>query len=207
MHTTALQRLGLSLAASAALLTACVDEAPVGPDPEASLRTSRAASSAAAQVGAAAAAARNDNRAPDLGACQNLQAPAGSKLAYHVYATGVQIYHWTGTSWAFDGPSAVLSADAAGRSTVGIHYAGPTWESVSGGTVVGTVRQRCTPNPNAIPWLLLSAVSDGPGVFHRVTFIQRVNTVGGNAPSSPGSVVGAEARVPYTTEYFFYRAP
>jgi len=69
------------------------------------------------------------------------------------------------------------------------------------------VQQRCTPNPNAIPWLLLSAVADGPGVFHRVAFIQRVNTVGGNAPSSPGSVVGAEARVPYTTEYFFYRAP
>ena len=205
MHTTALQRLGLSLAASAALLTACVNAAPVGPDREASLRTSGAGSSAAAQVGGATA--RNDNRAPDLGACQNLQAPAGSELAYHVYATGAQIYHWTGTSWAFDGPSAVLSADAGGRSTVGIHYAGPTWESVSGGTVVGTVRQRCTPNPNAIPWLLLSAVSDGPGVFHRVTFIQRVNTVGGNAPSSPGRVVGAEARVPYTTEYFFYRAP
>jgi len=203
MNTTALQRLGLSLAA-AALLTACVDEAPVGPDPLATVRAPLAASPAAAKGGGAAAG--NDNRAPDLGACQNLQAPAGSKVAYHVYATGVQIYHWTGTSWAFDGPSAVLSADAGGKSKVGIHYAGPTWESVSGGTVVGTVQQRCTPNPNAIAWLLLSAVSEGPGVFHRVAYIQRVNTVGGNAPSSPGSFVGAEARVPYTTEYFFYRA-
>ena len=204
MNTTALQRLGLSLAAAAALLTACVDEAPVGPT-RAAIPTPLAASPSAAKAGGAPAAG-NDNRAPDLGACQNLQAPAGSKVAYHVYATGVQIYHWTGTSWAFDGPSAVLSADAGGRSTVGTHYAGPTWESVSGGTVVGTVQQRCTPNPNAIAWLLLSAVSDGPGVFHRVAYIQRVNTVGGNAPSSPGSFVGAEARVPYTTEYFFYRA-
>ena len=206
MNTVALQGLRLSLAASAALLTACVDEAPVGPDREAALRASGAGSPAAAQVGGAAAS-RNGNRAPDLGACQHLQAPAGSKLAYHVYATGVQIYHWTGTSWAFDGPSAVLSADAGGKSKVGIHYESPTWESVSGGTVVGTVQQRCTPNPNAIAWLLLSAVADGPGVFHRIAFIQRVNTVGGNAPSSPGSFVGAEARVPYTTEYFFYRAP
>jgi hypothetical protein len=206
MNTIALQRLGLSLTASTTLLTACVDKAPVGPDRGATLRAAAAASSAAAQVGGAAAA-RNDNRTPDLGACQNLRAPAGSKLAYHVYATGVQIYHWTGTSWAFDGPSAILSADAGGRSTVGIHYAGPTWESVSGGTVVGTVQQRCTPDPNAIPWLLLSAVSDGPGVLHHVTFVQRVNTVGGNAPSSPGNVVGAEARVPYSAEYFFYRAP
>ena len=205
MNTTALQRLGLSLAAAAALLAACVDEAPVGPTRRAAIPAPLAASAAAAKGGGAAVG--NDNRAPDLGACQNLQAPAGSKVAYHVYATGVQIYHWTGTSWAFDGPSAVLSADAGGKSKVGIHYAGPTWESVSGGTVVGKLLERCTPNPNAIPWLLLSAVSEGPGVFHRVVFVQRVNTVGGNAPSSRGSFVGAEARVPYTTEYFFYRAP
>lgn len=60
--------------------------------------------------------------------------------------------------------------------------------------------------PDAIPWLLLGAVSQGPGVFHRVAFIQRVNTVGGNAPSDPGSFTGEEARIPYTTEYLFYRA-
>jgi hypothetical protein len=34
--------------------------------------------------------------------------------------------------------------------------------------------------------------------------IQRVNTVGGIAPSTLGTFVGQEARVPYTTEYFFY---
>ena len=103
-------------------------------------------------------------------------------------------------------PSAVLSADAAGYGTVGIHYAGPTWESVSGSKVVGTVAKRCTPDPNAIPWLLLSAVtSEGPGIFHRVTAIQRINTVGGNAPAGPGTFVGEEASVHYTAEYFFYR--
>ena len=35
--------------------------------------------------------------------------------------------------------------------------------------------------------------------------IQRVNTVGGVAPSTAGSVVGEIAEVPYTAEYFFYR--
>jgi len=40
-----------------------------------------------------------------------------------------------------------------------------------------------------------------------VAYIQRVNTVGGNAPSYAGSTVGEEARVPYTTRYLFYRAP
>ena len=69
------------------------------------------------------------------------------------------------------------------------------------------VVDRCTPDPASIPWLLLAAVStEGPGIFHRVTFIQRVNTAGGNAPAQPGTVIGEEARVPYTTEYLFYRA-
>ena len=77
---------------------------------------------------------------------------------------------------------------------------------MSGGKLVGTVLEHCTPDPSAIAWLLLGAVSDGPGVFQRVTFIQRVNTVGGNAPADPGSSTGEKARVPYTTEYFFYRA-
>jgi Protein of unknown function (DUF3455) len=149
----------------------------------------------------------NENRAPDLGDCQNLQVPAGNKVAFHVYAEGVQIYRWNGTSWVFVAPEAVLFAGRGGSGAVGTHYAGPTWESVSGSKVVGTVLQRCTPDPNAIPWLLLKAVSsEGPGIFHRVTYIQRVNTVGGLAPAHPGDVPGEVARVPYTAEYFFYRA-
>ena len=51
-----------------------------------------------------------------------------------------------------------------------------------------------------------SAVSEGPGVFQRVSLIHRVNTVGGIAPSYSGNSVGEEARVPYTIEYVFYRA-
>jgi Protein of unknown function (DUF3455) len=53
---------------------------------------------------------------------------------------------------------------------------------------------------------LLGAVkSDGPGIFDGVTYIQRVNTVGGIAPADPGDFLGEEARVPYTADYFFYR--
>jgi hypothetical protein len=89
---------------------------------------------------------------------------------------------------------------------VGTHYAGPTWESVSGSKVVGTVAQRCTPIATAIPWLSLTATSsEGPGIFRRVEFIQRLHTVGGLAPSAPAASAGEEARVPYTAEYFFYR--
>ena len=151
-------------------------------------------------------AVRVSGRQVPLDECTNLEAPAGSKLVAHYYATGAQIYRWSGTNWAFVAPEAVLSADAGGNGKVGRHYAGPTWESVSGSRVVGAVSQRCTPEPTAIPWLSLTAASSqGPGIFDRVTFIQRMNTVGGIAPSSPGSSAGEEVRVPYTAEYFFYR--
>ena len=142
---------------------------------------------------------------PELGNCGNLAAPVGSTLAFHVYARGVQIYRWTGTSWPLYGPDAVLSADAEGKSTVGTHYVGPTWETNSGSKAVGTVIDRCTADPNAVQWLSLSATSSGPGVLNGVTFGQRVNTVGGKAPSAGGTVIGEEARAAYSAEYFFYR--
>ena len=139
-----------------------------------------------------------------LGTCTDLA--ASGELTFHAYAAGVQIYRWSGTSWVFVAPRATLYADARNSAVVGSHYAGPTWESVSGSTVVGAVAKRCLPNPNAIPWLLLDATaSTGPGVLRGVTQIQRVNTVGGVAPSAVGSVLGEIAEVPYTAEYFFYR--
>jgi hypothetical protein len=148
----------------------------------------------------------NGKRQPDLGLCGVLAVPDGNKLAHRVYAEGVQIYRWNGTSWVFVAPEALLFSNANSNGVTGIHYAGPTWESNSGSTVVGVVLERCTPDSSAIPWLLLEAVSaEGPGIFKDVTYIQRVNTVGGLAPAAPGAVINEEARVPYTTEYFFYK--
>jgi len=160
---------------------------------------------ALAMVATAAASQGTGGRAPDLGTCQNLHVAAKNPVIWHVYAEGVQIYRWNGTSWVFVAPEAVLFADAGGHGQVGFHYAGPTWETLSGSKVVGAVIDRCTPDPTAIPWLILGAVSkQGPGVLNQVSLIQRVNTVGGLAPSQAGSFSGQEARVPYTTEYFFY---
>ena len=149
-----------------------------------------------------------DNREPDLSAdCASLDVSATNKVAMHAYAVGVQIYRWNGTAWVFVAPAAVLYANEDHDGEVGTHYAGPTWESNSGSKVVGLRLAGCTPDPNSIPWLLLAAVaSEGPGILHRVTYIQRVNTVGGLAPATPGSAVGQEAQVPYTAEYVFYRA-
>ena len=200
MKKTALHwlRPSMLVVATAILLTACGEVAPLGP------LTPPIASPAAAKIGAGTNSA-NRSMTVDLTACPSLAAPAGSKLALRVYAKGVQIYTWNGASWTFNGPLATLSADAAGNGTVGTHHAGPTWESNSGSKVVGAVIDRCTPDASAIPWLSLGAVSsEGPGIFNGITFIQRVNTAGGNAPSSPGTI-GEEARVPYATEYLFYR--
>jgi hypothetical protein len=150
----------------------------------------------------------NDNRAPELtGDAARLRVEAGHKVIAQAYAVGVQIYRWNGTSWSFVGPEAVLYHDEEEEGEFGIHYAGPTWESASGSKVVAAVVDRATPDPDAIPWLLLKASSsEGPGIFDRVTFIQRVNTTGGKAPAGAGAFVGEVVEVPYTAEYFFYRA-
>ena len=152
-----------------------------------------------------------DNRAPEVPAA--LQVPDGNKVEFHAYAIGVQIYVCTQSatdptqfSWVFKAPEAVLY-DADGN-IVGIHYAGPTWETQSGSKVVGQRLAGATVDPTAIPWLLLVArTAEGPGVLARTTYVQRVNTAGGLAPASGADAahVGQEARVPYTAEYFFYR--
>jgi hypothetical protein len=184
----ALDWLGRTLAVFivVAFLAACAQEAPVGLS-----LTSAESSALAAKV--------------DLGVCPDLAPPEGSTLMYHVYARGVQIYRWNGTSWGPVGPSAKLYADKNERSLVGIHYGGPSWESLSGSKVMGSVAKRCTADPTAVQWLLLDATStEGPGVFAHVKHIQRLNTVGGIAPTYSGTV-GQEVSIPYSTEYFFYR--
>ena len=145
---------------------------------------------------------------PELpaGCTTSLQPRAGTEVAYRVYAIGVQIYRWNGTAWAFVAPSANLYADNGFHGKVGTHYAGPTWESNSGSRVMARRTGDCTPDPTAIPWLMLdSTLTEGPGIFDAVTQIQRVNTTGGLIPAVPGTTVGQEMRVPYTAEYYFYK--
>ena len=137
------------------------------------------------------------------------------RLSTSSMATGVQIYECISKpgdpltyEWAFRAPEATL-VSRSGRS-LGKHYAGPTWESVDGSTVVGEAKARDPgPKQSAIPWLLLSAkATTGGGTFGQAKSIQRLQTVGGLAPSEPCSATNAKqiARVPYTASYYFYRA-
>ena len=68
--------------------------------------------------------------------------------------------------------------------------------------------------PGAIPWLKLEKVgtAEGPiggSLLAKTTVILRVNTDGGVAPATGCTTtaqLGAIALVPYSTDYFFYRA-
>jgi len=163
-----------------------------------------------------------------LGACTNMQGPApaanvpdqlkpsaNESVALITSAKGVQIYECRAAKdragvyeWAFVSPEADLF-DASGKK-IGKHYAGPHWESADGSKIVGTVKERAdAPRADSIPWLLLTAKSDGPtGSFSRFTAVQRLNTVGGVAPTAgcSQSALGATARVPYTADYYFLAA-
>ncbi len=134
----------------------------------------------------------------------------------------------SGFAWTLFTPQATLFNGQA-RQVI-THFFSPnphengtirvTWEhSRDTSTVWGVLVQPSTDAnfvaPNAIPWLLLkvdpkTGVQDGPtggDTLTATTFIQRLNTHGGNAPSNgcaaPGDV-GKKAFVPYTADYFFY---
>jgi hypothetical protein len=144
-----------------------------------------------------------------------LRAPVDQSVYLEMLANGVQIYECVSKpsqpsifEWVFRVPEAPLF-DRSGN-VIGTHYGGPTWKSADGSTVVGELKAR-DPGPitSAIPWLLLTNQSNsGNGVFSQTRSIQRVQTVGGIAPSVPCNAANAKqlARIPYTATYYFYRA-
>lgn len=134
--------------------------------------------------------------------------PAGVTKIGAYSGKGVQIYvctaHDTALEWILKAPEAELT-DANGV-TFAKHYAGPTWEAADGSKAIGKVMQAVpAPGAGAVPWLLLSATSSGTGVLSGTRFVQRIDTVGGVAPSGACPVPGTEQRVPYSAEYVFYR--
>jgi hypothetical protein len=165
----------------------------------------------AANTGSAAEGLSVHDRTPPL-PDPSLAVPDGNRLAFHYDAAGVQIYACTANasgaySWVFQAPEATLYGKH-GR-VVGKHYVGPTWEGNDGSKVVGAKVAGFTADPTAIPELLLKAVSnEGKGTFAKVTFIQRLDTTGGLAPTTgcDADHPTATARVDYTATYYFYEA-
>ena len=143
----------------------------------------------------------------------DLMPPASAVLLFELGARGDQIYTCTakpGDSaafvWTFKAPRAELF-NARGE-LVGSHFAGPTWQGQDGSSVVGALVARVdAPSTKAIPWLLLEAKSHaGGGAFSTITYIQRLDTKGGVAPSTgcDANHPGKEVPVPYEATYAFY---
>src|SRR6266540_4307589 len=118
-------------------------------------------------------------------------------------AAGVQVYQCTAGSWAFLEPAA-QRWDLGGRAA--IHFRGPSWESIQDGSLVTGRAIASSPVPGSIPQLLLQATSTrGTGIFGAVTYIQRLATSGGTAPTT-ACTDGQTQGVPYTAAYRFYAA-
>lgn len=135
----------------------------------------------------------------------NLKPPAGEKLAHEAHAEGDQVYSCDGSAWMLTGPDAKL-VDQAGKQ-VGSHYSGPTWEWFDGSRVIGRPSANATPDPDSIPWLLLTAADhQGSGAMSRISSIQRLFTKGGKAPANGCDAAhkGEKTRAHYTATYRFF---
>jgi hypothetical protein len=145
---------------------------------------------------------------PDVPAA--IRVPEGAKLVEKLHATGAQVYGCGATDgkygWTLKRPDATLT-DAKGGEA-GKHGAGPSWTAKDGSTVTGAkVAQADAATADAVPWLLLKATStSGKGRFAQVSFVQRLATKGGKAPATGCDAAhnGAELRVDYSADYYFY---
>jgi hypothetical protein len=101
-------------------------------------------------------------------------------------------------------------------------FGSPTWQSAGDSSVVWAKSLTSIPagsdascsHAGAISCLLLQSIGsqEGPaggGLMTRTTYIQRLNTTGGVAPTEGCAVagdVGKQKLVPYTADYYFFRA-
>lgn len=152
-------------------------------------------------------------KTPDAPA--TVTAPAGNKAVMTTVGVGVLNYECRAKvnmadtfEWVFTAPTAVLYDMK--RNTVGKYYGGPTWESTDGSKVTGKqLAVAPSPNPGAIPLQLVQAnPATGDGAMKGVTYIQRLNTIGGVAPTDSCSAanVGANKQIRYQADYVFYKA-
>ena len=131
----------------------------------------------------------------------------------------------SGFAWILFTPQATLFKD--NNKQVITHFFSPnpdedgtiraTWvhsrdsSTVWGGDAISS-SERPFVDEDAIPWLLLpmAGIQEGPtggDTLTATTFIHRLNTAGGRAPSDGCTKladVGAKACVPYAADYFFY---
>ena len=158
-----------------------------------------------------------------------IQVPPGFTPYLAGHAIGTQGYVCVAVGsvfgWTAFGPQATLF-DEEGQQIL-THFLSPTpysllpnptWQHSRDSSLVWAQVSQSSSDanyvaPGAIPWLLLEAVvvGDGPTWGDKLTvtrLIQRLNTVGGMAPSTgctgPGDIK-KRTLVPYEADYFFYK--
>jgi len=166
----------------------------------------------------------------------NIQVPAGNEAFLVGHAVGTQNYECQPAAsvgqvaWTLFTPEATLFGEQ--REPVTFHFFSPnpfefsptpfanglvraTWQDArDASTVWGRVAGSATVDSNAIAWVLVQTTGVQPGptggrTLAVTTFVQRLTTVGGLAPATGCNIptdVGRKAFVPYTADYFFYRA-
>jgi hypothetical protein len=144
-----------------------------------------------------------------------VQVPAGHRVAMQTVGAGSITYECRVKKdstdqfeWVFAGPDAKL-LDSAGK-TVGKYYGPPaTWEAVDGSKITGTQVAVSPGGAGNIPLQLVKAnPAMGMGAMQGITYIQRVNTMGGIAPAMPcaQAQVSQKQVVQYQADYNFWKA-
>ena len=146
------------------------------------------------------------------GIAPGLRAPANEVPAFMLSGNGFMVYQCKATpanpnvyAWFFVAPDATLYE--GGHETA--RMATPNLlESLDDGTSLSGVVRAAQASPGALPWTLSQAQSMGDaGLFANVSSMQRVNTRGGLPPATGCNADndGAESRVAFNADYYFYR--
>ncbi len=163
----------------------------------------------------------NPNAIPEPSLCSPipdiLNVQEGNRFFLQTFARGVQIYEVKRSatdpnvfSWVNIAPFATLYAKPDFKDPLINHFAGPTWEFIKGPDkgerVVARKLQGVTQDLTAIQWLLLQAVDSLSTPGNKVTFVQRICTHGGLAPTTIADEahLGQLDSIPYTASYLFY---
>jgi hypothetical protein len=138
-----------------------------------------------------------------------------SRLFLIVYAVGVQKYTCQANgSWLFTDPEATLDKTTGVPKPIGTHFLNfatgrPVWRLKDGSSVEAARTQMVSGGAGNIAWLLLQAVVTTAGPdgdrLATTTWVQRLNTSGGVAPAGT-CTPGDRIAVPYSADYFFWRA-
>jgi len=145
----------------------------------------------------------------------SVKVPAGHRVAMQTVGVGEILYECRAKKdaagqfeWTFIGPDAVLN-DRSGMK-VGKYYGPPaTWESRDGSKLTATQVAVAPAGAGNIPYQLVKAnPATGNGAMTGTTYIQRVATVGGVAPSAgcDAGKLGAKQTVRYQADYIFWKA-